>query len=352
MSEVCIIVPVYNAGQKLHRCIRSILSQSFVFWTLLLIDDGSSDDSSRICQDYERLDIRIRHYSQSHSGSVAARRRGLELSASPYIMFVDADDWIDAAMLDKLVSAARRDNADIAVCNTYKVLSETAWPKRMNRSSYFQTEKLYGEQEVRSELVPAFLHGHPFPPQLHGKLYKRDLLAASGNYASRIAFFGDDLFFNLETFLHAKSVKVIPDALYYYRAGGLTSRYMPDLFQDIVSGYGIQKEVVEAFYPDRLHDYYTGIRLMLLNTLLACLQNLFQGSLSGQERLSAISGYCAHPVVKECVSDDSAARRCPPDYIRAIRFQDSTYLYKLGRGHYRTGLPKKWMMNAISKMTF
>ncbi|WP_165861120.1 glycosyltransferase family 2 protein [Paenibacillus paeoniae] len=352
MSKVDIVVPVYNPGLKLHACIRSIRKQTYQEWNLLLIDDGSSDGSDALCMQYAQLDSRILYERQHHSGSVLARRRGLELSKAPYILYMDADDWGDQRLLDHLMTAALVHSADITVCNMYKVMNETAWPRRSNDSRYFKQKRLYEADEIRSELVPAFLHGHPFPPQLHGKLYKRELLLSSGLYASRIRFFGDDLFLNLEMFLKAQSVMIIPDILYYYRAGGATSRYMPHLFHDMVNGFLIQKEVVESHYRHQSYSHYFGIRVMLLNTLRTCLRNLFSSRLPEGERRSAISEYCAHPAVLECAGDERTAAYFPERYIHAIQNGDINYLSRLGKRDYQRSLPKKIVMYAIAKISF
>lgn len=352
IGQISVIVPIYNAGTKLHRCLQSIQRQTYPHWRLLLIDDGSDDGSLAVCQSYAERDERVKLYSQTRSGSIAARRRGIELSNTPYITFVDADDWADIHMLDRLFRAAEQAQADITVCNTYKVFYERAWPKRRNRSHYFDRERRYEGGEIRSELAPAYLHGHPFPASLHGKLYKRELLLSSGSYLSRIHFFGDDLYYNLEMFLKAETVKVIPDSLYYYRAGGMTSRYMPRLFDDIVNGYRIQTEVVERYYSQDRDYHFVGIRLMLLNTLLTCLGNLFLGNQTERERLDAMAYYCAHPVVQECVREASVMLHCDKELIQAIRSGDIVSLYNIGKRRYRMNRPKRILMNAIAKLSF
>ncbi|MBH5317290.1 glycosyltransferase [Paenibacillus sp. GSMTC-2017] len=352
MSKVSIIVPVYNAGDKLHRCLQSIMSQTFKDWNLLIIDDGCSDNSIAIARQYEIRDDRIQIYHQPNSGSIAARCKGVELSSSSYVMFVDADDWIDNLMLKRMISIAEAVDADITVCNLVKVLGKSKWIRKTNRSEYFVNEKLYTGDEIFSGLIPAFLHGHSFPAQMHGKLYKRELLQTDGHFLSRIHFFGDDLYYNLEMFIKAKTVKVIPDGLYYYRAGGSTSKYMSYLFKDAVSGYRIQKEVVETYYIQNQDYHLLGIRLMLLNTFPTCLRNMFLGSLSKQEQFTLINEYCSHPAVQESVNFEAAASRCSPEFIKAIREKNVSYLYKMGRKNYVKSLFKKTLMNTVSKISF
>lgn len=352
MTKIGVIVPVYNAGRKLHRCIRSIQAQTYKDWSLLLINDGSTDDSLRICEAYSNKDIRIRVHSQPRSGSIAARRKGIELSDSPFLAFVDADDWIDPSMLERLSGASAISNADIAVCNVYRVLGSSSWIRKSYGDDFFQEEKVIKGDAIRSEIVPAFLHGHPFPAQFHGKLYKRDLLLASGGYLARIQFFGDDLFYNVEMFLKAQTVHLLPERLYYYRAGGFTSRYLPGLFTDMINGYRIQKEVIENYYLKERNDHDCGTKVMLLNTLQTCLKNLFEGSYSKEERLRIIQQYCESPEVRECIGDESAAGHFAPSYIRAIQSSNCRFLYQLGKKDYLRSLPKKVLVNAVTKMTF
>lgn len=350
MSQITVVVPIHNAGRKLSRCIRSVQDQSYKDWCLLLIDDGSTDGSLQLCESYTELDDRIRVFHQPKSGSIAARRKGIELSQSPYVTFVDADDWIDRSMLERLFNASAASNADISVCNMYRVMDSRGWIRKPYDSGYFQDEKVYLGDGIRSDLTPAFLHGHPFPVQFHGKLYKRELLLSSEAYMSRIRFFGDDLYCNLEMFLKAESVHLLPDRLYYYRAGGYTSLYMPHLFMDMVSGYQIQKEVIERYYSTEREHHHFGIKVMLLNTLRTCIKNLFMGDLSKEKRLQTIQQYCTNPEVRECAESEAAAGYFAPAYIRAIQNCDSQLLYRLGKMNYFQSLPKKILMNAASSL--
>lgn len=106
-AQISVIVPVYNAGQHLDRCIKSILCQSFVDFELLLIDDGSSDDSASICDNYASKDNRIRVFHQSNAGVSAARNLGLKEMCGKYLAFVDADDYVSPYYLADLYAGLR-----------------------------------------------------------------------------------------------------------------------------------------------------------------------------------------------------------------------------------------------------
>ncbi len=137
-------------------------------------------------------------------------------------MFVDADDWINKNTIEILYKESIDSNVDITVCNTYKVVGNGTLIKKKNQSTYFNDNKVFNKKEIKNELIVAYFHGHPFPPSLCAKLYKKELLQNSGKYLERIIFFGEDLFYNLEMFIKANRVKVTNESLYYYRIGGWT----------------------------------------------------------------------------------------------------------------------------------
>ena len=100
--KISIIVPVYNAEKYLHRCIDSILTQTFGDFELLLIDDGSTDKSGRICDDYVSKDHRIRIFHKQNGGVASARELGIIQAVGKYSIHVDADDWIESNMLEEM----------------------------------------------------------------------------------------------------------------------------------------------------------------------------------------------------------------------------------------------------------
>lgn len=118
--QVSIIIPVYNTESLISECIDSILNQSFINWELILVDDGSTDDSRRICELYAQNDHRIKVLMQENQGQGAARNYGLKHIKGKYVMFVDSDDIIHKNILKDLLSAIIEENADIAMANIQK----------------------------------------------------------------------------------------------------------------------------------------------------------------------------------------------------------------------------------------
>ena len=117
MSKVSIIVPIYNCSSFLNECIDSILSQSYKNFELLLINDGSTDNSQEIIESYAIKDSRIRFFPQENQGVSVARNKGIQEAKGDFLLFVDGDDWIDSNALTHLITKMEQGNYD---CVSYK----------------------------------------------------------------------------------------------------------------------------------------------------------------------------------------------------------------------------------------
>lgn len=350
MPKVSVVVPIYNAGKKLHKCIKSILKQTFEDFELILVNDGSTDESLEICKKYRETDKRIIVINKENEGSIATRNIGVNASTTSYVMFVDADDWIETKTIEVLFNEAIQNDLDIAVCNICRVVGNGLIIKRKGHSRFFTGNKLYNDSEIKRDLVTAYFFGHPFPSSLCAKLYKRELLIDAGGFLHRIHFFGDDLFYNLEILLKAKKLKMIDEHLYYYRHGGFTSRFQPYFFDDMVNGYLIQKEVIDKFYKETKEKNYKGISIMLLNTFKACLINLFSSNFNQIEIKNIIKSYISNKFVIECVFNEGSIRYFSSEYLDAFKNKNVEYFYNLGKGMHAKTRTKKYLLNIISKI--
>lgn len=117
MCRVSVIIPIYNAEKFLHRCIDSIIAQTFINWELLLIDDGSKDSSGRICDEYVAKDERIHVFHKENGGVSSARNLGIDHAKGQYIVFVDSDDWVDNDYLECLLPESKED----LICCSFEV---------------------------------------------------------------------------------------------------------------------------------------------------------------------------------------------------------------------------------------
>ncbi len=117
---ISIIVPIYNMAHLMRRCIDSLLSQTFEDFELLLIDDGSTDGSPAICDEYEKKDSRIRVFHKQNGGLSDARNFGLSHAIGKYTIFADPDDWVSPDGLDLLYQKAEKEQADMTICDLYR----------------------------------------------------------------------------------------------------------------------------------------------------------------------------------------------------------------------------------------
>jgi len=146
--KISIVVPVYNTEKYISRCIESILAQTFQNFEIILVDDGSSDNSLEICRRYRADDSRIKVYTQKNSGQSAARNLGISYAQADYIGFVDSDDYIHPTMYERMYDSALSSDADIIKCGFVNI-------KDKNLYDYCSELFEYGDDEVLYSFVPS-----------------------------------------------------------------------------------------------------------------------------------------------------------------------------------------------------
>lgn len=120
MSQISVIVPVYKCADYIHRCVDSILNQTFSDFELILVDDGSPDNCGEICEEYAKKDSRIKVLHQENGGQASARNSGVKISQSEWLHFVDSDDAIHPKMLETLYNNATENNVKISMCSAFQ----------------------------------------------------------------------------------------------------------------------------------------------------------------------------------------------------------------------------------------
>ena len=168
---ISIIVPVYNSEKYLDKCIKSILSQTYKNYELILIDDGSNDNSPKICDKYSKLDKRVIVIHKKNGGVSSARNAGLEIAKGQYISFVDSDDWIEKDMCEILISNAQMYNADISMCG---ILTENENKEWENCFLHMPKDRVHIYDN--KDTVKCLLRGDVFPYGPCAKLYRRDIV--------------------------------------------------------------------------------------------------------------------------------------------------------------------------------
>ncbi|MEB3100771.1 glycosyltransferase [Ferviditalea candida] len=222
--KVSVIIPVYNAEPYIAQCIESLQKQTLHACEFIFINDGSTDNSGAIIEDYRKSDGRILLIEQENRGVSAARNKGLEAVSGEYIGFVDADDWIEADMYEKLYSAAKRHDVDAVLCNFEE---EIDGHQVITRFPFPVNVKL-GRDDIEEEFLPYFLKTDKLNSAVN-KIYKNRIVRDSGiKFPDEVAL-GEDGMFNIRFFSRASSFQYIDYTGYHYReVAGSATRNISD----------------------------------------------------------------------------------------------------------------------------
>lgn len=207
--KVSVIVPVYNAEQTIRRCVTSILEQKFTDLELLLVDDGSTDASGAICDEFAAQDSRVITIHQKNSGVSVARNHALDRARGTYLQFLDSDDWITPDATRSLVRAAEANRCDMVIADFYRVVGE-----RLSRKGDIDEDGLLTREEYAAYMMenPAdFYYG-----VLWNKLYRRDLVERYHLRMDPEISWCEDFLFNLEYIRHAERFYALSVPIYYY----------------------------------------------------------------------------------------------------------------------------------------
>lgn len=219
--DLSVIVPVYNTGVFLETCLNSILSQQGVNFEIIIVNDGSTDNSSEIIEHYQKEDKRILSVYQNNQGLSVARNTGLKLANGDYVLFVDSDDWILLDSLDYYLRLARKEDVDVVVGKVnifYENGAVGFW-------SYI--ENLHNEHHVMSgaQYLNMVVQYRQFAPMVYTYFCRRSMLQQS-NLLFEPGLIHEDELWTPHMLLHAKSVTfgAIPHYAYRHRTtGSITS---------------------------------------------------------------------------------------------------------------------------------
>ena len=217
MPKLSVIVPVYNTEKYLRECVDSILAQTFTDLELILVDDGSTDGSGVICDEYAKKDARIRVIHQENGGITVARKTGVRVAKGEYVTFVDSDDWIDREMFEQMVEKCLETGADIAVCDVYM-----DYGAKTVTSPSLVEEGFYNKTGLRDKIYPAMLMDVPFRrPGILGsacnKIFHKEVMKETFWQVDDSFVYAEDALFCYAALLESNGVFVLRKPLYHYR---------------------------------------------------------------------------------------------------------------------------------------
>jgi glycosyltransferase involved in cell wall biosynthesis len=230
VPEISVVIPVYNTVRFLPDCLESVLNQTFEDIEIICVDDGSTDDSLSVLQEYAKKDPRIKIFSQKNAGVSAARNVGLENTAGKYVLCADSDDTADPGMLKKLHDAAVNYECDIAMCDVNGIARRS---EDVSGGKPLIILEKYMRKPARNMLITACWN----------KIYKRSVIGFV-RFNERVCV-NEDLNFNLLIFSKNKKAVFLAERLYNYREHSSSLSKRESSEKQVKSFYYIIKDLYQ-----------------------------------------------------------------------------------------------------------
>lgn len=260
-----IIIPIYNAEKYIDRCISSVVNQTLKEIEIILINDGSKDESLLLCKEWESKDCRIKLFSQDNSGVSAARNLGIRKALGKYIMFLDSDDYMFPQMCEMMHEMLIKKNADCIICGTAETGGGLWVPeKNMDYISFDEFKKDFVYQLNTELLSPCW-----------NKIFKKELI--TDHFREDISF-GEDLIFCLDYFRNCNRISFITDALLFHEkdiSGSLVSVVNFHRLLDIekvhlgIIRFDSNTSVQQGLHNKYIKDITVYLRMFFLNKKLS-----------------------------------------------------------------------------------
>lgn len=205
MIKISIIIPIFNTEKYLEKCLKSIINQSMSDIEIICINDGSTDNSLEILEDFAQKDNRIKIINQKNKKQGAARNRGVEIASGEYIGYVDSDDWVDTDYFEKLYFAAKKYDLDIALATNIRV-GNGKLKKRLN----IEKETIATELQDKFDLCNHFNNECPT-----NKIYRKSFLLKN-QITWPEGVYCEDKIYTLKAIYNANGIISVPEVNYYY----------------------------------------------------------------------------------------------------------------------------------------
>jgi len=312
--KVSIIIPVYNAENTLSRCLDSVLQQSFTDLEIILIDDGSTDKSLEICQQYQDNYNCVRVIQQSNSGPAVARNQGIKYSTGKYLAFVDADDYVSNDMISSLVEKAESEFAEMVICAYWKVT------KNSIKEQYYKfTEGVYEGNQAKKLLYSMIERDsmEDIPPFSCVRLVLRNAVTRQKLWFYKDLVRSEDFHFWCRVHQYVKRIYLLSKTpLYFYvdNDQSITHRYVAHywggakfIYKDLLTFAG-----KDELYINKLNKMLIMRSMVALNNSTRC----YTARKAIREIFQIVFDPCLYKAAKALPTGEITARK---KYISLIR---------------------------------
>ncbi len=295
--SVSIIVPIYNKEPYLEECLNSIINQTLDTIEIILVDDGSTDNSRAVCEKF-LSDKRVCYIFQENEGLASARQTGIDASNGEYLGFIDADDWIELDMFEKMYQTAKKHDADVVYCN--KAFTDT-----LRKPSKELTTGYYNRERILSDVLPKSLAyiGKNGDKRVISwsncrRIYRKKLLVDNNIIFDKRFRRSQDLQLTYESMLHANSFYYMGDDYFYHVrpvANSLARGYTKNM-------WNLYIPLIERLYKDTENfkeaDLMDQMHLRAFFFVTECIENEFKPLCPNDRvtRIEKISEIINHPI--------------------------------------------------------
>lgn len=300
-SLIGIVVPVYNAEKTLDKCIQSIIGQTYRNWTLVLVDDGSSDKSGIICDKYTK-DNRIIVIHKQNAGSINARKSGVfseQIQSTDYIMFVDSDDCLHPKAVERMADVIVIYNADIVCSDSMRMVGKICLRNKFTPPCFrIKHDQVFEREDIINKLMISYYGISNLPVWLNSKLFKKNIITSALSTDPIVGFMGEDLSISLRAMMETNRIVIIPDRLYYYRVGGYSSNYQLSYFADFMKLYEFKKDYAKQISIPQNWKYFMNVELVNIvkGHFIECIRKL---KLRDEDVHKEVEKVCNIQIVRE-----------------------------------------------------
>lgn len=241
MKKISVIIPVYNAEKYLTKCLNSIVNQTYTNLEIILVNDGSKDNSLNICYEYKKKDDRIKVINNDNHGASYSRNCGISISTGEYIMFIDADDYIENNFIERLITCNEYETYDLFIsCYT-----------DFYDKNIFKEKKLIDENILTFDLKKDYLNIVKYLRTPWGKIYKLNIIKENNIKFPEDYITAEDQIFNFRYLKYIKKYRFLNECLYFYRHENKNSLSSSKSYEAFISN--IKKLKFEKVFLDEMN---------------------------------------------------------------------------------------------------
>lgn len=273
MEKVSIIIPAYNASKTIERCLESIINQTYKNIEIIVVNDGSNDDTEKIVHKICKNDSRIVLINQGNQGVSSARNNGINTSNGVYIMFVDCDDWLENNMVEVMVNTLEEKNVDVVRCNFFDDYSNyTKIGKMYDLSNKIILKKDFDKYNVREHFLMA---KEPIKNLVMLLLIKKNIIINNQIYFDKNLFMLEDVYFYQRLFSVINSVYFLDKPLYHYYENNNSVTHSSEKYEKMIYGVILTNETINKFLNENNILNNEGIKLLNGNHVRIIILYLF-----------------------------------------------------------------------------